>query len=95
MVQPMEIYNGVPIFYSLGNFIFDQWFSEETEEGFGVGLSFYGDKTVVSLFPYETELSVPRWLSHEEEQAWIESFMEASDSEESTLRVSIPKRLQE
>ena len=95
VVQPMEVYKGVPIFYSLGNFIFDQWFSEETEEGFGVGLSFYTNKTIVSLFPYETELSVPRWLSHEEEQAWIESFMEASDSEESTLRVSIPKRLQE
>lgn len=95
VVQPMEVYNGVPILYSLGNFIFDQWFSEETEEGFAVGLSFYSDKTVVSLFPYETELSVPRWLSHEEEQEWITSFMKVSDIDEPALRISIPKKREE
>jgi len=33
VVQKPEIYNGKYIFYSLGNFIFDQAFSEETMEG--------------------------------------------------------------
>jgi poly-gamma-glutamate synthesis protein (capsule biosynthesis protein) len=30
VVEPLEIYNGKPIFYSLGNFVFDQNFSFET-----------------------------------------------------------------
>lgn len=32
-VQPHETYRGKPIYYSLGNFIFDQMWSQETREG--------------------------------------------------------------
>lgn len=32
-VQPMEVYHSGLIFYSLGNFVFDQMWSEETREG--------------------------------------------------------------
>lgn len=39
-IQTIEIYNGKPIFYSLGNFIFDQEWSRETKEGLMVELSF-------------------------------------------------------
>jgi poly-gamma-glutamate synthesis protein (capsule biosynthesis protein) len=35
-VQPVEVYQGKPIFYSLGNFVFDQSWSEETKEGLAV-----------------------------------------------------------
>ncbi len=34
VTQPVEKYNGAFIAYSLGNFIFDQYFSEETMRGF-------------------------------------------------------------
>jgi poly-gamma-glutamate capsule biosynthesis protein CapA/YwtB (metallophosphatase superfamily) len=34
VTQPVENYNGKYIAYSLGNFIFDQYFSEETMSGF-------------------------------------------------------------
>ncbi len=40
VVQGSEVYKGKPIFYSLGNFIFDQYFSVETQRGLAVGLSF-------------------------------------------------------
>lgn len=40
VVQPIEIYNGKPIFYSLGNFIFDQDFSYDTRHGLGVRMVF-------------------------------------------------------
>jgi poly-gamma-glutamate synthesis protein (capsule biosynthesis protein) len=33
VVQPIEVYKGVPIVYSLGNFVFDQMWSVETREG--------------------------------------------------------------
>jgi AmmeMemoRadiSam system protein B len=39
VVQGMEIYKEKPIFYSLGNFIFDQYFSKDTQEGLGIGIS--------------------------------------------------------
>lgn len=39
VVQEMEVYKGKPIFYSLGNFVFDQYFSENTQEGLAVELT--------------------------------------------------------
>lgn len=33
VVQDMEIYKDKPIIYSLGNFVFDQYFSKETQQG--------------------------------------------------------------
>ena len=38
----MEIYQGKPIFYSIGNFIYDQMFSLETREGYFLELTFRG-----------------------------------------------------
>ncbi|MFH1047131.1 MAG: CapA family protein [Patescibacteria group bacterium] len=39
VVQTAEIYNGKYIFYSLGNFVFDQMWSRETRLGLGVRLT--------------------------------------------------------
>ncbi|MBT3539079.1 CapA family protein [Candidatus Parcubacteria bacterium] len=36
VIQPIEIYNDKVIFYSLGNFIFDQYFSEETQQSLAI-----------------------------------------------------------
>ncbi|MEI8143209.1 MAG: CapA family protein [Candidatus Berkelbacteria bacterium] len=40
-VQNMEIYKGVPIFYALGNFIFDQTHTDPTREGVVLNLYYY------------------------------------------------------
>jgi poly-gamma-glutamate synthesis protein (capsule biosynthesis protein) len=42
----MENYKGKPIWYALGNFVFDQNWSEETEEGLLLELSFNGSHLV-------------------------------------------------
>ncbi len=39
VVETIEQYRGKPIFYSLGNFIFDQYFSFETTHGIGVSVT--------------------------------------------------------
>ncbi len=39
VAQDYEIYQQKPIFYSLGNFIFDQYFSSETQEGLAISLT--------------------------------------------------------
>jgi poly-gamma-glutamate synthesis protein (capsule biosynthesis protein) len=42
----MEVYKGKPIWYSLGNFVFDQDWSEQTEEGLILELTFNGPALV-------------------------------------------------
>jgi len=39
VIQSNEVYNGVPIYYSLGNFIFDQYFQQDVQEGLGLTIS--------------------------------------------------------
>ncbi len=45
-VQEKEIYKGKPIYYSLGNFVFDQMWSEETRKGILVKLVFEGKNLI-------------------------------------------------
>lgn len=59
VIQDVEIYRGQPIFYSLGNFIFDQTFSAETQQGLAVGLILTrlaegGLTWKISYFPFES-----------------------------------------
>ena len=51
VVQPLEIYHNRPIFYSLGNFIFDQQGIEVTT-GIGVGLHFEPNRIAGYIFPF-------------------------------------------
>lgn len=51
VVQEYEVYKHKAIFYSLGNFMFDQNFSLETTRGLAVRADFYEDKTDFILTP--------------------------------------------
>lgn len=53
VVQPIELYQNNMIFYSLGNFLFDQTFSEKTQQGLGVKIIFSNKKTEYFLIPLE------------------------------------------
>lgn len=44
-VQTIELYQGKYIFYSLGNFIFDQMFSQDTKEGLALKITISKSKT--------------------------------------------------
>jgi poly-gamma-glutamate synthesis protein (capsule biosynthesis protein) len=61
VVQPIERYKGGLIFYSLGNFIFDQDWSRETLDGLAVRLVFDGASlSRAELFPVSIDESQPR-----------------------------------
>ncbi len=68
VVQTLEKYKGKYIFYSLGNFVFDQPQSEKTKEGLAVKI--YFDKNginKISLFPVVMEnLAQPRMAGKNE-----------------------------
>jgi gamma-polyglutamate biosynthesis protein CapA len=55
VVQPIEGYNGKLIFYSLGNFIFDQYFSEDVKERLAVGVSIEDNEFDFLLVPLYLE----------------------------------------
>ncbi|WKZ25625.1 MAG: CapA family protein [bacterium] len=55
-VQNYEEINGVPVYYSLGNFIFDQMWSEETKKGLLVKFTFEDGK-IVNRQEYKTYIS--------------------------------------
>jgi poly-gamma-glutamate capsule biosynthesis protein CapA/YwtB (metallophosphatase superfamily) len=46
VIQPAETYRGHQIFYSLGNFVFDQFQREATQHGEAVEVSFVGTKVL-------------------------------------------------
>ncbi|OHA13388.1 MAG: AmmeMemoRadiSam system protein B [Candidatus Tagabacteria bacterium RIFCSPLOWO2_01_FULL_39_11] len=55
VIQPVEVYKNRIIFYSLGNFLFDQTFSQKVRQGLGVGIVFDKIKLDYYLFPTETK----------------------------------------
>lgn len=60
VVQEMEMYRGKPIFYSLGNFIFDQYFSEETQTGLAVKIGIEDKRVSYELIPVDLRKSQPK-----------------------------------
>ncbi|KND49057.1 MAG: poly-gamma-glutamate synthesis protein (capsule biosynthesis protein) [Parcubacteria bacterium C7867-005] len=53
VIQPIEIYKNKAIFYSLGNFIFDQDFSLETRQGLTVRLVLSDDRVTYKIIGIE------------------------------------------
>jgi len=51
VVEPFEIYKGKFIAYSLGNFIFDQYFSADTQRGLMLKLNFTKQSVNISIIP--------------------------------------------
>jgi poly-gamma-glutamate capsule biosynthesis protein CapA/YwtB (metallophosphatase superfamily) len=79
--QSVEIYNGKPIAYSHGNFIFDQMWSTETRQGV-VGEYIFVGSTLVDVVYHPVlieEYSQPRWLEGGEAEEVVEEMREASE----------------
>jgi poly-gamma-glutamate synthesis protein (capsule biosynthesis protein) len=55
VVQPIEVYKNKAIFYSLGNFLFDQHFSYDTLHGLLVDMSFQEQGVYFKLYPTEQD----------------------------------------
>jgi poly-gamma-glutamate synthesis protein (capsule biosynthesis protein) len=79
VVQPAETYNGKTIFYSLGNFVFDQYFSEETMKGIAIRLELKeaggGFAPSYEIIPIQSNiLSQPFKMAAETAIPFIETF---------------------
>jgi len=80
-VQAVETYNGRPILYSLGNFIFDQEWSLETKQGMIAHLWMQGDKPLkLDIVPILIEdYHRPRVMNIDEQWSLLENVWSASD----------------
>ncbi len=79
-MESVEIYRGRPIVYSLGNFIFDQDWSKETNYGLAVGLGLSEKASELKLFPIKIEKSQPFLLTGEERQARLDRLASVSNA---------------
>lgn len=83
VVEDIEVYNGKPIFYSLGNLIFDQYFSEEVERGLLVEVSILPDTVVFTPIPVSSikSRSQPSLFPVDEQNAVLtELFMRSTST---------------
>ena len=81
VIQGMEIYDGKPIVYSVGNFIFDQMFSVETRQGLILELDFRGNR-VVGLRCRGVEIvdfNQPRLMTSGEHASLMDRFWWSTD----------------
>ncbi len=77
----MEFYKGKPIFYSIGNFVYDQMFSVETRQGYFLDLTFRG-KNLVGFRTHGVEIMdfvQPRFMSSREQAGFTDRFWRSVD----------------
>lgn len=80
VVQDIDSVNGVPVFYSLGNYIFDQYFSGAVQHGLILTVSLI-DGPFVYLTPVSSEgsLSQPHLMTKAGQTAFLRDLAKRSD----------------
>ena len=71
VIEDTEIIDGVPVIYSLGNFIFDQNAPEGTQTGLSLGVTVTPQQTFLYLLPFWTNLGAPRQMTEQERRDWL------------------------
>ena len=81
VIQSIEKVNDTLVFYSLGNYVFDQYFSREVMEGLAVRLTRVGDNLKVTLMPHSSRESKaqPRLIEGESKVAILTEIAKYSD----------------
>ncbi len=91
VVQIIEEYKGKIIFYSLGNFIFDQNFSKTTQEGLALSLSLDSTTAAFKISGVRIERARPELMTGEERDLLLADLAKDSDINDDwkeSLRIS-------
>jgi hypothetical protein len=82
VIEGIEEYGGKLIFYSLGNLIFDQYFSADTQEGVAIRLKTGASGVrAVELLPYVIPKSQPAFAEGEKRVKMLQDIASWSDPE--------------
>ncbi len=81
VTQDIQIIKNVPVFFSLGNLIFDQYFSIAVQQGYLLGLSITENKLNYSLIPVTSigSFSQPRLMDQSEKNVFLTNLASRSD----------------
>jgi poly-gamma-glutamate synthesis protein (capsule biosynthesis protein) len=80
VVQDIGHIEGVPIFYSLGNFIFDQYFSPDVKTGLVLGLEVSNSALLWRLYPHtQCAKATPCRMAEVDEKSFLAALASRSD----------------
>jgi len=77
VIQPIETYNGKPIFYSLGNFVFDQS-NAATHNSLMVEMDLNGNNVNLKVHPMVLVSSIPRLMDNSSANQLLENLKNKS-----------------
>jgi len=75
VVQAYETYMNRPIFYSLGNAVFDQYWSIDTQKGLSLAISFNSESITINMVPLKIDRSRPVIMNDDERKKFMEAFV--------------------
>lgn len=81
VVEDFEVINGVPVVYSLGNFVFDQFFSPETQQGLVLTGKIYADKIDLTFNPTQETKVRPALLTGSAKTATIAKIFDIAGND--------------
>ncbi len=84
VVEDVGSVQGVPVFYSLGNYVFDQYFDPTVETGLAVKISVSEKALTLRLIPVGTKRSVPYVMNDSDAAAYLRDLALRSDAHVST-----------
>jgi poly-gamma-glutamate synthesis protein (capsule biosynthesis protein) len=90
VVEDIQLVHGVPVFYSLGNFIFDQYFSDAVQQGLTLRLTVNNGVAVFTLVP-STSIGThaqPRIMEESERGEFLTHLSKRSSAELSSQIVT-------
>lgn len=73
VTQGVEMYNGKPIFYNLGNFMFDQS-NPATHRAYFVGFQVTGDNVTATVYPVDLISYLPHFMSSDDGKSLLEEL---------------------
>lgn len=79
VTQGLELYNGRLIAYSLGNFVFDQYFSDEVQHGLALRITVGTDHIAYEVLPLESVRSQSSLLDGSERTKWLSAVADRGD----------------
>jgi len=81
VVEDIGLIDGVPVFYSLGNTIFDQYFSLAVQSGYSVNFFIRQQNLEFTLFPFTSidNHSQPRPMKKGEQDLFLEELASKSN----------------
>jgi len=81
VVQNIELYKNKLVFYSLGTFIFDQYFSKNVQQGLAISLEINNNKQVYTIYPIQSAKSQPSLMADEAKAKFLIDLAARSNKE--------------